>query len=114
MLAQWNAALERLDEALGERDAQRELVFYGEDLLPTDRAQIPAEDLPAGSAPWMSSVKQWATRTAVTKSTDSKAREESKRATIVVTVPRDERPWHDDDSEDQTVTYMSAAATADQ
>jgi uracil-DNA glycosylase len=96
MLTQWNGALERLDHALGERDVQRELVPYGEDLLPGDRAQIPAADLPAGSPPWMSSVKQWATRTALTRSTDRKAREESKRATVVVTVPRDERPWHDD------------------
>ncbi|HYP47546.1 MAG TPA: uracil-DNA glycosylase family protein, partial [Thermoleophilaceae bacterium] len=59
MLEQWNAALERLDAALGARDEERELVPYGDELLPEDRAGIPALDMPAGSPPWMRSVKQW-------------------------------------------------------
>jgi len=94
MLTQWNAALDRLDRNLGERDADRALIPYGQALLPDDRAAIPAADLPAGSPPWMSSVKQWATRKALTTSSDRKVKEESKRATVVVTVPKGERPWN--------------------
>jgi uracil-DNA glycosylase len=85
LLEQWNGALERLEGALSERDEQRELALYGEDLLPKDRAPIPELDLPAGSPPWMRSLRQWATRRG-----DSV---EEKRACIEVVVPRDERPW---------------------
>jgi uracil-DNA glycosylase len=85
MLEQWNGALRRLDEALTERDEERELMVYGEDLLPGDRAPIPERDLPAGSPPWMRSLRQWATRRGDTA--------EGKRACIEVVVPRDERPW---------------------
>ena len=88
MLGQWNGALERLDEALSERDEERSLELYGDDLLPDDRAPIPAIDLPAGSPPWMRSLRTWATR----KGDD----EEAKRATIQVVVPTAERPWHED------------------
>jgi len=94
MLTQWNAALDRLDRNLGERDADRDLIPYGQELLSDDRAAIPAADLPAGSPPWMSSVKQWATRKALTTSSDRKVKEESKRATVVVTVPKGERAWN--------------------
>ena len=94
MLAQWNDALERLDGAVGERDVFHQLEPYGDDLLPADRAPIPSHDLPAGAPPWMSSVKQWAVRAAVgAPEDDEQAQTEAKRATIVVTVPRDERPW---------------------
>jgi uracil-DNA glycosylase len=85
LLEQWNGALERLDAALPERDEERELVPYGEDLLPEDRAAIPEFDLPAGSPPWMRSLRQWATRRG--------ASVEQKRACIEVVVPRAERPW---------------------
>jgi uracil-DNA glycosylase len=85
LLEQWNGALERLDAGLSERDDERELILYGEDLLPEDRTAIPERDLPAGSPPWMRSLRQWATR---------KGRSvEEKRACIEVVVPRDERPW---------------------
>jgi uracil-DNA glycosylase len=87
MLDQWNGALERLDDALPERDAERPLELYGDDLIPDDRAQIPEADLPAGSPPWMRSLRTWASR----KGDD----DEDKRATIEVVVPRDERPWHE-------------------
>ena len=93
MLGQWNAALERLDETLDERDVERTLVPYGQQLLPEDRAPIPAADLPVGSPTWMSSVKQWAARKALTTSSNKKVKEDAKRATVVVTVPRGERPW---------------------
>lgn len=86
MLQQWNGGLERLDDVLSERDAARPLELYGDDLLPDDRAPIPEGDLPAGSPPWMRSLRQWATR----RGDDA----EAKRACIEVVVPRDERPWH--------------------
>jgi uracil-DNA glycosylase len=89
MLVKWNAALERLHAALGERDAERELTLYGDELRPEDRAPIPAFDLPAGAPPWWSSVKQWAVRRAVQAGDER----EEKRATVVVRVPKDERPW---------------------
>ena len=77
---------QRLDAALGpERDRRRKLVPYGDELLPDDRKQIPEEDMPAGTPPWMRSLKQWATR----KGSSA----ELKRATIEVRVPAGERPW---------------------
>jgi uracil-DNA glycosylase len=85
LLEQWNGALGRLDAELSERDEQRELVLYGEDLVPEDRAAIPELDLPAGSPPWMRSLRQWAARRG-----DSV---DEKRACIEVVVPRAERPW---------------------
>jgi uracil-DNA glycosylase len=93
MLAQWNEALGRLGPILGVGQPS----LYGEDLLPEDRSAIPDFDLPAGSPPWFRSLKQWASREAIGKFADGDdaARTEAKRATIVVTVPRAERPWHD-------------------
>jgi hypothetical protein len=85
LLEQWNGALGRLAAALSERDEERQLVLYGEDLVPEDRAPIPEFDLPPGSPPWMRSLRQWATRRG--NSVDEK------RACIEVVVPRDERPW---------------------
>ena len=85
LLEQWNGALGRLDAELSERDEQGELVLYGEDLVPEDRAAIPELDLPAGSPPWMRSLRQWATRRG-----DGV---DEKRACIEVVVPREERPW---------------------
>lgn len=85
MLAQYNAALTRLDAAIDERDETRELVLYGETLMPADRATIPEVDLPLGAPAWWSSPKGWATRVGETT--------EQKRATIQVRVPTSERPW---------------------
>ena len=92
MLAQWNGALERLGPIFGVGQPRP----YGEDLTPEDRSAIPDFDLPAGSPPWFRSLKQWASREAVgvRDDADEAARDEAKRATIVVTVPRAERPWH--------------------
>jgi len=90
MLAQWNGALGRLAPVLGAPAPTP----YGEDLTPEDRSPIPAFDLPAGSPPWFSSLRQWASREAIGTFGDDAARDEAKRATIVVTVPRTERPWH--------------------
>lgn len=89
MLEGWNAGLERIDDALGERDSEGRgsLVPYGQELLAEDRAPIPEFDMPPGSPPWMRSVKQWATRKGDTP--------EARRACIEVVVPRGERPWED-------------------
>lgn len=86
MLEKWNAGLEALDEALTARDVEHPLEPYGEELLPEDRAPIPEADMPAGSPPWMRSLKTWARRVGDTA--------EDKRATIEVVVPKAERPWH--------------------
>ena len=86
MLAKWNVGLQALDKALTKRDVKRPLVLYGEDLKPEDRSQIPEADMPAGSPPWMRSLKTWATRTGTTP--------EAKRATIEIVIPKGERPWN--------------------
>lgn len=94
MLEQWNGALGRLAPILGASRPS----LYGEDLLPEDRSAIPDFDLPAGSPPWFRSLKQWASREAfgVRADADDAAKDEAKRATVVVVVPRAERPWHTD------------------
>jgi hypothetical protein len=94
MLKEWNSALQRLDEQLGDRDADVPLELYGDDLEPGDRAPIPSGDLPAGAPPWWSSLKTWADRVAVGTFNTPAERTEAKRATVVVTVPKGERPWH--------------------
>jgi uracil-DNA glycosylase len=94
MLKEWNGALQRLDGELGQRDADVPLELYGDDLEPGDRAPIPSGDLPAGAPPWWSSLKTWADRVAVGNFNTPAERTEAKRATVVVTVPKGERPWH--------------------
>jgi hypothetical protein len=93
MLKEWNGALDRLDGALGERDSDVTLEHYGDDLTPEDRAPIPLRDLPPGAPPWWSSLKTWADRVAVGEFSTPEQRTEAKRATVVVTVPKGERPW---------------------
>jgi hypothetical protein len=93
MLSEWNAALERLAGQLTRRDVERELVPYGEDLVAGDRAPIPAGDMPAGTPPWMRSVDQWAERKAIGEGLSQAEMTEAKRATVVVTVPKGQRPW---------------------
>jgi len=86
MLAGWNAALEELRPAIRHPDQSRDLVPYGEALdKKTDLAPIPERDLPAGLPAWMRSLDAWALR----RGEDA----EGKRATLVVTVPRKQRPW---------------------
>jgi uracil-DNA glycosylase len=91
MLSKWNEALKALDHVLTDPDVKRELVLYGTELHDQDRAQIPELDMPVGSPPWMRSLKQWATRKGQGKTEDEEA--ESKRATIEVRIPTDERIW---------------------
>lgn len=84
MLANWNAGLEQLRPAIRHPDVDRDLVPYGEALTDADYAAIPERDLPAGLPAWMRS-RAWADRHGDTP--------DLKRATVVVTVPRDARPW---------------------
>jgi uracil-DNA glycosylase len=84
MLANWNAGLEQLRPAIRHPDVDRDLVPYGEALTDADYAAIPERDLPAGLPAWMRS-RAWADRRGDTP--------DLKRATVVVTVPRDARPW---------------------
>ena len=87
MLADWNEALQELRPNLHHPDVDRALVLYGEALdKATDLASIPDRDLPAGTPEWMRSLDAWALR----RGEDA----EAKRATIVVTVPRKQRPWN--------------------
>jgi uracil-DNA glycosylase len=94
MLEEWNAALERLDQQLGARDVTRPLELYGEVLTSADHTKIPSADLPAGAPPWWSSLSTWADRVPVGNFNTPAERAEAKRATVVVTVPNAERPWH--------------------
>jgi hypothetical protein len=94
MLTEWNAALGRLDHELGDRDSDVQLVPYGDDLTAADHSPIPSRDLPAGAPAWWSSLKTWADRVAVGDFATPAERTEAKRATVVVTVPEGERPWH--------------------
>jgi uracil-DNA glycosylase len=84
LLANWNRGLEQLFPVVGGSEVPRDLVPYGEALAPGDLAEIPAADLPAGLPPWMGALDAFADRRGTTP--------ETKRATIVVTVPRSARP----------------------
>ncbi len=94
MLKEYNAALGRLHEQLGPRDVERPLELYGDGLTPGDHAKIPSADLPVGAPAWWSSLTTWAERVAVGTFSTAAERTEAKRATVVMTVPPDERPWH--------------------
>lgn len=85
MLNGWNAALPRLRTAIQHPDQARPLVLYGQDLIPADRSPIPRGDLPAGIPVWMGGTATWAVRKGETPNL--------KRATVVVTVPKADRPW---------------------
>ena len=86
MLAQYSAALPRLHAAIAHPDVQVDPVPYGDALTDADHGEIPAADLPAGIPSWMRSLEEWAKR----DGPDA----ETKRATLVVRVPDDLRPWH--------------------
>jgi uracil-DNA glycosylase len=85
MLDDWNAALQTLSTAIEHPDEDVALVPYGSALEEGDLAPIPELDMPAGLPPWMRSLRKWAEREGATT--------ELKRATIVVRIPEDERPW---------------------
>jgi uracil-DNA glycosylase len=85
LLAQYSAALPRLQAAIAHPDVARPVEPYGDALTDADHAEIPALDLPAGLPAWMRSLETWAKR----EGEDA----EAKRATLVVRVPDDLRPW---------------------
>jgi uracil-DNA glycosylase len=87
MLSGWNEALVELRPSIHHPDVDRELVLYGEALeKATDLAPIPERDLPPGTPEWMRSLDAWALRRGENA--------EAKRATVVITVPRNQRPWN--------------------
>jgi uracil-DNA glycosylase len=83
MLQGWNAALRALHPVITP-DVPTPLVRYRSAFRPSELPDIPQEDLPAGSPPWMCGNKDWARRTGP----DVKL----KRATITVTIPNAFRP----------------------
>jgi uracil-DNA glycosylase len=85
LLDNWNAALPGLRAAIKHVDEAPNLSPYGDSFVPTDLATIPASDLPPGLPAWMRSLETWASREGTTP--------EDKRATMMVTVPPDQRPW---------------------
>jgi len=85
MLANWNSALQALHPRIQHPDVATPLHLYGTAFQSGDDVEIPAADLPAGLPEWMRSLENWAER--------SGGSSEAKRATIVVTVPTDARPW---------------------
>jgi hypothetical protein len=94
MLDQWNAALGALRSAITSKDEPPDTTPYGATLKKSDRVEIPERDLPAGTPRFMRSLDQWASREHLLPSNaSSKRKAEAKRATIVVEIPRAERPW---------------------
>jgi len=83
MLQGWNTALQALKPAVTP-DTAIPLVLYGPAFLDAELPDIPQEDLPAGSPPWMCGNADFARRTG----TDDKL----KRVTITVTIPTAFRP----------------------
>jgi len=85
LLANWNAALPSLVDAIQDPDVPASGTPYGTAFTDADLPPIPAGDLPAGIPAWMRTARDWATRTGSDAGT--------KRATITVTVPAATRPW---------------------
>jgi hypothetical protein len=85
MLAAWNDALQSLRPSICHPEVGDGPIPYGEELRPDDLAPIPDIDLPPGVPVWMRSLEAWAARLGPD--------EETKRATVVVTVPPGHRPW---------------------
>jgi uracil-DNA glycosylase len=85
LLENWNAQLPGLRDHVVP-DTPVALRLYDDTWQPRDLAEIPEGDLPAGCPPWWRSLDAWANRTGPDP--------ETKRATITVTVPKGDRPWH--------------------
>ena len=85
LLANWNAALPGLGKAITHVDGPASLKPYGTSFVPSDYSPIPEADLPAGLPDWTRGSEPWATREGKTAA--------DKRATLVVLIPADERPW---------------------
>ncbi|MER5641421.1 uracil-DNA glycosylase family protein [Kitasatospora sp. NPDC002227] len=85
LLADWNAALDALHPAIAHPDQPVPLTHYGSGLAPADLVTIPEADLPAGLPAWMRSDETWASRQGATPA--------DKRATLLVRIPTDLRPF---------------------
>jgi uracil-DNA glycosylase len=85
LLANWNAALPGLVDAIQDPDVPASGTPYGTAFTDADLPPIPPGDLSAGIPAWMRTARDWATRTGSDADT--------KRATITVTVPAGARPW---------------------
>jgi uracil-DNA glycosylase len=85
LTADWNAALDELRPRITVPDTPMPSTRYGDTLAPADRSPIPVEDLPTGLPAWMRSLDSWAVRKGETT--------DEKRATLVVRIPKRERPW---------------------
>jgi hypothetical protein len=83
MLQGWNTALQAFSPVVTP-DVPTPLVPYGTAFLDSELPDIPQEDLPAGSPPWMCGNADFARRTG----TDDVL----KRVTITVTIPKAFRP----------------------
>lgn len=84
LLADWNEALTVLRRTV-RPDTPRPFVPYGTAFADGDLGTIPERDLPAGLPAWMRSQEKWASREGAT--------EQDQRATVVVRVPPDLRPF---------------------
>jgi hypothetical protein len=90
----WNDALDLLRPALGGVDAPATPQPYGEALTDDDLRPIPTADLPPGLPAWTRSGVRWAERRAVEDpERPSGGLADERRATLVVRVPMDDRPW---------------------
>ncbi|WP_035839389.1 uracil-DNA glycosylase family protein [Kitasatospora azatica] len=85
LLADWNAGLDALHGAVAAPDQQVPLAHYGNALTAADLGTIPEADLPPGLPAWMRSDEAWANRQGSTPA--------DKRATILVQIPADQRPF---------------------
>jgi uracil-DNA glycosylase len=87
LLADWNQQLPALRRNVIPDDpaAADPPVPYADHWQDGDLAPLPEADLPAGSPAWWRSLAGWAQRTGPTAQT--------KRATITVTIPADDRTW---------------------
>jgi len=79
MLANWNAALQRLHPQITHPDGPVPLQPYGDHFAAGDLVGIPEADLPAGLPGWMRSAEAWALRTGHGAA--------DKRATLTITIP---------------------------
>ena len=98
LLENWNQGLQKLAPHITKPDVAVPFVRYGSKLEDDDLAPIPECDIPAGMPPWMRSLDAWADRQpigkAALKTATPEQKRESKRATIVVEIPRPERIWN--------------------
>ena len=80
----WNAALATISGAPLTTDVPANPVPYSGKITDPELAPIPEMDLPAGLPEWMRNLDAWARRAGETP--------DEKRATIIVTVPKNARP----------------------